>query len=193
MPATAVVTATPSNVIHSVTPTQVVAAVKPTMTARQMEVSRMVSKVSLNIFDTPELPPITRLKKDDAQHGIKPTTYKGSAYRASDEDTRLCIIKRESRGTYSGENSTGKYKGAYQVNDELAVGMTYHIRDSLIEDGLPESEAKDVSAALREKPINMWSREWQDMAFWTTFNHEGKTRSGASHWGTFGQTHECIF
>lgn len=150
------------------------------------------TKVVKDIFGTRELPPLTRPVDHPAQNGAEPSAYTGDAYNPADEDIRRCITRRESRNTYGVIGATGTYRGAYQVSTDLARGMTWHIRDTLIEDGVPGEVAKRIAAGLRDVPINRWSREYQDLGFWATLNYDGKKRSGAHHWGTFGQTYSCF-
>lgn len=113
--------------------------------------------------------------------------YRGEHYRKSDEGKRKCIRDRESNNHYHAINRTGKYRGAYQMSPELAVGAGWMIQKDLISNGMSKRLAKDVGQSLRDNPANKWHPFWQDYAFWLVWDHG----NGKKHWGTFGQTHAC--
>lgn len=46
---------------------------------------------------------------------------------------------------------------------------------------LPPEEVDAIKKQLFKNPINKWSREIQDMAFYTVLNYNGKW-SGKKHW-----------
>jgi hypothetical protein len=52
----------------------------------------------------------------------------GKFYRASLEDKRECIVRRESNGHYFSISRSG-YRGAYQMSDALARGATWMMLD----------------------------------------------------------------
>lgn len=111
--------------------------------------------------------------------GVESSMYRGKFYRSAAEDRRRCIIKRESEGHYDVVSHNG-YRGAYQVSNALARGMTWMM--------LPEHKAllgdvaaERILADLRKTPMNEWPRYWQDAAFFTVFNYESPG-SGARHW-----------
>jgi hypothetical protein len=113
------------------------------------------------------------------RRGIQPSLYRGSYFRSSLEETRKCIVRRESSGVYNVRG--GIYYGAYQMNDRLADGATWMM--------LPEAKrligernAKALMAKLRAKPVTAWPRYWQDAAFFTIYNWE-RIGSGRAHWG----------
>jgi hypothetical protein len=96
--------------------------------------------------------------------GIQPSLYQGKHYKPSRwERFRLCVIQRESRGSYRAANSRSSARGAYQFLDNSW-------RESLVWMLLPEHRKlglADEVKALRSKPIHHWNRYWQDAAFWT--------------------------
>ena len=96
--------------------------------------------------------------------GIRSSAYIGKYYSPRHERTRKCIVRKESRGNYRIASRSGRYKGAYQFNAQLA-------RHTAKKMGRPD---------LANKPINRWSRFEQDKAFWTVWNH-GR---GRGHWPT---------
>jgi hypothetical protein len=73
-------------------------------------------------------------------------------------------VRKESHGNYRIASRTGKYRGAYQFNSQLA-------RQTARKMGRPD---------LVNRPFNHWSRFEQDKAFWTVWNH-GR---GRGHWPT---------
>lgn len=103
--------------------------------------------------------------------GFAPSLYQGKWYNKKWEDERKCIMRRESRYNYRATNSSSSAAGAYQFLDS-------QWRDGLVWMMLDEGGNKKEIKALRNKPINKWSRYYQDRAFYTAWRH-GK---GAKHW-----------
>jgi hypothetical protein len=96
--------------------------------------------------------------------GIRSSAYIGRYYSPRHERTRKCIVRKESRGNYRIASRTGKYRGAYQFNSQLAR----------------HTARKMGRSDLVNKPFNRWSRFEQDKAFWIVWNH-GR---GRGHWPT---------
>ncbi|MCU0262823.1 MAG: hypothetical protein MUF09_04020 [Candidatus Nanopelagicales bacterium] len=96
--------------------------------------------------------------------GVRSSAYVGRYYSPRHERTRKCIVRKESGGNYRIASRTGKYRGAYQFNANLA-------RHTAKKMGRPD---------LARKPINRWSRFEQDKAFWVVWNN-GR---GRGHWPT---------
>lgn len=122
---------------------------------------------------------------DDAKDmkGYEPSLYRGKWYNARWEDSRKCIMTRESHQSYHAENRSSSAKGAYQFLDNSW-------RDGLVFMMLKESkETKDGLRSeikkLFHKPIQKWNRYFQDRAFYTAWQN-GK---GAHHWYYPG--HNC--
>lgn len=111
--------------------------------------------------------------------GVEPSMYRGKFYRASLEDKRECIVRRESNGHYFSISRSG-YRGAYQMSDALARGATWMMLDEH-RTLLGDQAARELMARLRQVPANRWPRYWQDAAFSTVHNWE-YAGSGASHW-----------
>lgn len=139
-------------------------------TARQAVAARQASftRFTLNSAETKDM------------RGVEKSLYRGRYFNAQAEEKRLCIVKRESEGFYDVINPGGNYFGAYQVSRALAEGVTYMMAKEH-KKLMGEAQAKEVLAALRAKPMNRWSRYWQDAAFHTIMNWE-RPLSGASHW-----------
>jgi len=96
--------------------------------------------------------------------GVRSSAYVGRYYSPRHERTRKCIVRKESGGNYRIASRTGKYRGAYQFNANLA-----------------RHTAKRMGRSdLARTPINRWSRFEQDKAFWMVWNN-GR---GRGHWPT---------
>jgi hypothetical protein len=103
-------------------------------------------------------------KVSRSMRGIRSSAYVGKYYSPRHEGTRKCIVRKESGGNYGIKSRTGKYRGAYQFNANLA-----------------RATAKKMGRGdLVNKPINQWSRFDQDKAFWTVWNRG----NGRGHWPT---------
>lgn len=96
--------------------------------------------------------------------GVRSSAYVGKYFSTRYEGTRKCIVRKESGGNYRIASRTGKYRGAYQFNANLA-----------------RSTAKKMGRSdLVNKSFNRWSRFEQDKAFWTVWNN-GR---GRGNWPT---------
>ena len=104
--------------------------------------------------------------------GYAPSLYTGKWYHPRWENTRKCIMRRESRYNYRAANSRSSARGAYQFLDsQWRRSLTYML--------MPEhADMKKEILSLRKKPIHKWNRYWQDAAFYTVWRH-GK---GKHHW-----------
>ena len=115
--------------------------------------------------------------------GFEPSLYRGKWYNAKWEDSRKCIMNRESHFSYRAANKSSSARGAYQFLDS-------QWRDGLVWMMLKESKkvGDGLSAEIRtlfDKPIHKWSRYYQDRAFYTAWQN-GK---GSKHW--FYPGHNC--
>ncbi len=108
--------------------------------------------------------------------GYEPSLYTGKWYMPGLEDTRQCIIERESHANYRASN--GVFHGAYQMSAALGDGaawmMQREVRKELGDQGV------DLMQQLRRTTPNNWSRYWQDRAFWTIW----RNGAGRHHWGS---------
>jgi hypothetical protein len=108
--------------------------------------------------------------------GYQPSLYRGKWYSPRWENTRKCIMKRESHHNYRAANKSSSARGAYQFLDsQWRNGLVWMmIKESKNnKDGLVISIKK-----LRNKPIHAWSRYYQDRAFFTAWRHG----AGNKHW-----------
>jgi muramidase (phage lysozyme) len=111
--------------------------------------------------------------------GYEESLYQGKWYVAAHEPIRKCIMWRESRHNYRAANPTSSARGAYQFLDRAW-------RDSLVWMLRPEHKNRVPELQeLRNKPINKWSRYWQDAAFWVAW----RKGEGKQHWSL--QRKEC--
>jgi len=111
--------------------------------------------------------------------GYEQSLYHGKYYFADQEAFRECVMKRESHHNYRAANRSSSARGAYQFLDN-------NWRDGLVYMMLRESRQsnhglEDRLKALFDKPISEWNRYFQDRAFFTALNYEGKW-SGKDHW-----------
>jgi muramidase (phage lysozyme) len=119
----------------------------------------------------------------DDMKGYEPSLYRGKWYDSKWENSRKCIMQRESRFSYRAANKSSSARGAYQFLDS-------QWRDGLVWMMLKESKkTKDgLSAEIKtlfDKPIHKWSRYYQDRAFYTAWQHG----NGKKHWYYPG--HNC--
>lgn len=107
--------------------------------------------------------------------GYAQSLYRGKWYHKKWEDERKCIMRRESHFNYRAKNKSSSASGAYQFLDS-------QWRDGLVWMMLDEGGNKKQIKALFKKPIQKWSRYYQDRAFFTAWQH-GK---GRAHWNYEG-------
>lgn len=111
--------------------------------------------------------------------GPAPSAYRGQYYRPSQESFRRCVGQREGMWHYDVRGGGGgNYYGTYQFSRAFQSGIPYMMakESRRTHDGLTRE-----ALALRSKPINHWSRYWQDRAFATVLNY-GHDWSGKHHW-----------
>ena len=116
----------------------------------------------------------------DNMKGFMPSLYRGQWYSARWEQTRECIMYRESRHNYRAANKRSSARGAYQFLDsQWRDGLVWMMLDESkkTKDGL-RSEIRE----LRNKPIHAWSRYFQDRAFFTAW----RNGAGKKHWALQG-------
>ena len=111
--------------------------------------------------------------------GYEKSLYRGKYYHKSQERFRKCVMKRESNYRYKAANRVSSARGAYQFLDN-------NWRDGLVHMMVKESKKtgdylKLRAKKLHNKPIHRWNRYWQDRAFFTAMNWNGKW-SGKKHW-----------
>ena len=111
----------------------------------------------------PITPPTVSVSVDDpAQTGVRGSAYTGKYYRASQENYRKCVGRREGFFQYWGTGSNGYYEGTYQMTDALFTGAAWMIGREL---KATYANWEVVRAQLLDTPGHKWGRFWQDMAF----------------------------
>lgn len=113
--------------------------------------------------------------------------YQGRYYVEEHNALRYCIRHRETRHAYHRVSDTGKYRGAYQADSPMTVGMGWMIQKELRATGTPKAQAVWIGKRLRAHKMNHWSPLWQDMGFWLVWNR-GK---GRSHWAQTEWSSKC--
>jgi muramidase (phage lysozyme) len=126
---------------------------------------------------------LARSEIADDMKGYEPSLYRGKWYDSKWENSRRCIMKRESHFSYRAANKSSTARGAYQFLDS-------QWRDGLVWMMLKESKKTNdgLSAEIKtlfDKPIHKWSRYYQDRAFFTAWQHG----QGKHHWYYPG--HNC--
>lgn len=111
--------------------------------------------------------------------GYEKSMYRGKYYHSDQESWRKCVMDRESNFWYRSANKSSSARGAYQFLDN-------HWRDGLVHMMLKESKKNNDGLRpkikkLFNKPIHQWNRYYQDRAFFTALNYNGKW-SGKKHW-----------
>jgi hypothetical protein len=111
--------------------------------------------------------------------GYKKSLYRGKYYHPDQEKFRWCVMKRESHHNYRAANKSSSARGAYQFLDsQWREGLSYMMvkESKKSDDGLIANIRN-----LKGKPIHSWNRYYQDRAFFTALNYNGKW-SGKKHW-----------
>ena len=111
--------------------------------------------------------------------GYEKSLYRGKYYYKGQESWRKCVMKRESNYRYKAKNRSSSASGAYQFLDNSW-------RDGLVWMMIKESKktGDDLDPYLRDLfdvHITQWNRYFQDRAFFTALNFEGKW-AGKKHW-----------
>jgi hypothetical protein len=115
--------------------------------------------------------------KSKDTRGHMRSLYQGKWYMPKKEAVRKCIIDRESNFDYKAVSRGGIYRGAYQMNRALAVGVSWMMQKEIRKEMGPEG--LKLVRALRSTKTQLWNRYMQDRAFWTIWR-KGK---GSRHWG----------
>ena len=120
---------------------------------------------------------VTKQAKD--LKGYEKSLYRGKYYYKGQEAWRKCVMDRESNFRYKAKNRSSSASGAYQFLDN-------NWRDGLVWMMIKESKKTDdnLDPFLRDLfdvHITKWNRYFQDRAFFTALNFEGKW-AGKKHW-----------
>ncbi|MFM8895105.1 MAG: hypothetical protein ACKOE2_06970, partial [Actinomycetales bacterium] len=115
-------------------------------------------------------------KGKDVQ-GFMKSLYQGKWYMPKKEAVRRCIIDRESNFHYKAVSRGGIYRGAYQMNRALAIGVSWMMQKEVRKE--MGAEGLKLVRALRSTKTQVWNRYWHDRDFWTVW----RMGKGSRHWG----------
>ena len=118
-------------------------------------------------------------KQAEDLKGYEKSLYRGKYYYKGQESWRKCVMKRESNYRYKAKNRSSSASGAYQFLDN-------NWREGLVWMMIKESKktGDNLDPYLRDLfdvHITQWNRYFQDRAFFTALNFEGKW-AGKKHW-----------
>ena len=108
--------------------------------------------------------------------GAMLSLYRGKWFVKKADHRRRCILKRESRADYKAVSVGGEYRGAYQMSAPLMRGAAWMMMKEVRAEMGPKGVAivKDLFTIKN----HLWSRYWQDRAFWTIW----AKGDGRRHW-----------
>ena len=97
-----------------------------------------------------------------------------------------CVSHRESHGNYRAKNRSSSASGRWQFLDrQWRRGLSYMVRDRLIEHGTPKAHANSIQRKLAKTPIQKWAPWAQDAGFVAVItSDEG---NGWRHWANGGR------
>lgn len=99
-----------------------------------------------------------------------------------------CVSQRESHGNYRARNRSGlsTAQGRWQFLDRSwRRGLSYMVRDRLIDRGMPKAHANSIQRKLAKTPIQKWAPWAQDAGFVAVItSDEGR---GWRHWANGGK------
>lgn len=179
-------TLTPSNTIDVPT-----AAVAPGLYTTELHTKTTTRTVKKKIyrsawkdFSIPYAVAHSPAAKD--KRGAEPSLYRGIYFHPDQERFRLCVGNREGSFAYMVRGGGGNnYYGTYQFHKNFQNGIPYMMAKESRRTG--DGLVKDI-LKLRYIPINKWNRYYQDRAFFTVVNYDGKW-SGKHHWNS--RSHSC--
>ena len=97
-----------------------------------------------------------------------------------------CVSDRESNGNYRAKNPRSTAMGRWQFLDKAwRTGLSYMVRDRLIEHGTPKAHANSIQRKLAKTPIQKWAPWAQDAGFVAVIT-AGEGR-GWRHWSNGGK------
>lgn len=115
--------------------------------------------------------------KSKDTHGFRRSLYQGKWYMPKKEAVRKCIMDRESNFDYKAVSRGGIYRGAYQMNRALAIGVSWMMQKEVRKE--MGAEGLKLVRALRKTKTQRWLPYWQDRGFWTVW----RKGAGSKHWG----------
>lgn len=103
-----------------------------------------------------------------------------------------CVVRRESGGTLDriqsgvgARNPNSSASGKFQfLDNSWRRGLSFMVRDRLVEFGMPKREANKIRRYLASKPIYQWHGYYQTIGFVEVVDGGGR-----HHWN--GGSHSC--
>ena len=115
--------------------------------------------------------------------GWMPSLYHGLYYQKGQGQYRRCVMTRESHINYLAANKHSSARGAYQfLDNNWRKPMVWMM---LKESKITNDSLSETILTLVNKPMNKWSRYFQDRAFFTALNIRGRY-VGSNHWNADG-------
>ena len=97
-----------------------------------------------------------------------------------------CVSHRESHGNYRAKNRSSSASGRWQFLDrQWRRGLSYMVRDRLIEHGTPKAHANSIQRKLAKTPIQKWAPWAQDAGFVAVITSDDGM--GWRHWSNGGR------
>lgn len=97
-----------------------------------------------------------------------------------------CVSHRESHGNYRAKNRSSSASGRWQFLDrQWRRGLSYMVRDRLIEHGTPKAHANSIQRKLAKTPIQKWAPWAQDAGFVAVITSDDGR--GWMHWSNGGK------
>lgn len=123
------------------------------------------------------LPTLLRVNSVGNERGFKKSAYRGKYFHKGDESLRKCIGTRESHFQYMLSGG-----GAYQFMsyDRWPISLSWMVKKE-VRKQYGKRLANKMQKILSKHEVNQWSRYWQDAAFYTVLNYNGR-HSGIKHW-----------
>lgn len=117
---------------------------------------------------------------------------KAATFPSSIKGFAACVIYRESKGTLDrrqsgagARNGASSAQGRWQfLNNNWQHSLPWHVRNRLMESGMPKAEANKVRRYLDRREIATWDGLWQDIGFIDVMLSGGKHHWNPTHAGT---------
>ncbi len=131
---------------------------------------------------------IDRPNRGDTRHAT--TVQRAATFPPAIIPKASCVIYRESKGNLverqsgvQARNPGSSAQGRWQfINNDWQHSLPWHVRDRLVQFGMPLEEANKVRRYLDKRPIYQWNGWWQDIGFIETV----VDRDGWHHWDGHG-------
>ena len=125
--------------------------------------------------------------------GAQPSAVRRAAtFPPSIRPFAACVIHRESKGSLDqrqsgsgARNPSSSAQGRWQfLNNDWQHSLPWHVRDRLVQFGMPKAEANKIRRYLDRREIATWDGLWQDIGFIETMERGGKFHWNPTHAGT---------